>query len=537
MNLTAVIKCVFIAYTFLYSTTGYSQDTVFVAKHQFESPVRNVVKAQGNIYVKTGQKFYKWNGNLWEDTKLTFEQPYVFYNDGFYETKYIPKTFSKVPVHLFDLIPQRSKVNPTEASRGNTYFLSIGGSLFEYQINHHYHRSFHDKSVRDIYVCDTLKVVSTYSGIFINDSIKVPDPSYSSGSLDLIENRFLLSSDNLYELDANNHFRRLEIDEISKLGNVRKTILFNGEIHIQHTLSITKVDSTAGIQVLHDGYEYLDIETVGNDLWFSTEEGIVFSYDGNNIKKVVELESTISDIYALRNLVYLSTDVGVYVLETQQGYEPSLFASVTEVNGVRSDVFDNVWISSDNGLFLKVHAVDNLITFINNIEFNRGAIEYFRDTLYFGSIDGLYMIDVHEVYKQYLPELVEKKADITTLSNQRVALFLLSGAVLAAMFLWLRQRKRQKRGINQNQLSLRKIESEIRDNAIPSVDALAEHLDTNPVQLNRIFKSFDTTPGKFLKKVKLKMAFEMLNDGTPIGDVSMKVGYSAGYIRKELKTS
>jgi transcriptional regulator GlxA family with amidase domain len=41
---------------------------------------------------------------------------------------------------------------------------------------------------------------------------------------------------------------------------------------------------------------------------------------------------------------------------------------------------------------------------------------------------------------------------------------------------------------------------------IRTVEALAERYKTNAEQLNRIFKNFDTTPGKFMKTVKLDFA-------------------------------
>jgi AraC-like DNA-binding protein len=52
--------------------------------------------------------------------------------------------------------------------------------------------------------------------------------------------------------------------------------------------------------------------------------------------------------------------------------------------------------------------------------------------------------------------------------------------------------------------------------------------------LNRIFKTYDTTPGKFMKKVKLNMASELFKSGKSIEEVVAKVGYSASYLKKEL---
>jgi transcriptional regulator GlxA family with amidase domain len=70
-----------------------------------------------------------------------------------------------------------------------------------------------------------------------------------------------------------------------------------------------------------------------------------------------------------------------------------------------------------------------------------------------------------------------------------------------------------------------------------TVEALAEHFKTNTVQLNRQFKNFDTTPGKFMKTVKLDLARDLLAQHVPMEEVVQKTGYSAAFIRKELKMS
>jgi AraC-like DNA-binding protein len=66
-----------------------------------------------------------------------------------------------------------------------------------------------------------------------------------------------------------------------------------------------------------------------------------------------------------------------------------------------------------------------------------------------------------------------------------------------------------------------------------SVDALALHYDTNTVQLNRQFKRFGTTPGKYLKKVKISWANRLLKDGVALDEVARRVGYSPKLLKQE----
>ncbi len=81
---------------------------------------------------------------------------------------------------------------------------------------------------------------------------------------------------------------------------------------------------------------------------------------------------------------------------------------------------------------------------------------------------------------------------------------------------------------------MEQIEHDIVENRLISVEAMAEFYKTNPVQLNRIFKAFETTPGKFLKKVKLAHAQEMLDNGKSMEDIVDFTGYSANFLSKHL---
>ena len=87
---------------------------------------------------------------------------------------------------------------------------------------------------------------------------------------------------------------------------------------------------------------------------------------------------------------------------------------------------------------------------------------------------------------------------------------------------------------SKKELSLQDFKRAILDGNLLTVEAIAENFETNAVQLNRIFKSFGTTPGKFLKQVKLEKAEELISKGIPLEEVSMMIGYSQPLLKKEL---
>jgi len=60
-------------------------------------------------------------------------------------------------------------------------------------------------------------------------------------------------------------------------------------------------------------------------------------------------------------------------------------------------------------------------------------------------------------------------------------------------------------------------------------------MQTNTVQLNRIFKKFNTTPGRFLKEVKIRHAKKLLQSGIALKEVAVIVGYSSKLLKSEIK--
>lgn len=82
--------------------------------------------------------------------------------------------------------------------------------------------------------------------------------------------------------------------------------------------------------------------------------------------------------------------------------------------------------------------------------------------------------------------------------------------------------------------SLEQIEKDVILYKIVTVEALAEHYKTNAVQLNRKFKHFGTTPGKFLKKVKISWAKTLLKQGMELGEIAKTIGYSTRLLKVEI---
>jgi AraC-like DNA-binding protein len=241
-------------------------------------------------------------------------------------------------------------------------------------------------------------------------------------------------------------------------------------------------------------------------------------------------------------MLYLSSDNGVF---TMKGLDPASLKQLTGTPyavGVIVDALRNTWISTENGLFLQPDKKADLIPFIGDVEFNRYALTFYNDTIFAGSMEGLFEIDTYDVSKNFLTVYYSRQQ---RLASEERNTYLLAAAALVTVvtglsLLYRAYRKRMARMVLPHKdtppaLTLDAIGEAIRTHNIMTVEALAEHYQTNTVQLNRQFKTFDTTPGKFMKAVKLGYARELLAQKTPMEEVVQKTGYSAAFIRKELK--
>ena len=520
---------------------SYCQDTTFVKKHFFDRTVKNVFSGPDGIYAKTGEGLYKLKNDKWSLQKSEFTKNYVFFNKEFYETDYIPTPLLFDVKPMQDLIPQHSLSNPTMTRFENRLFVSTGGNLYEYFINTAYKRTFGGYSIRNIYFDDVFSVISTYKGIFFNDSIRAEIPGYSSGNFQKIGNRYFLCSDPLFEMTEFGRFTQLNITDINVSGHFRKLVEWNNRLISQNTRSINIWDYQNGLTPIHQGEEYFDIEVADNKLLTCTGKGEVIEFTADSFEILCNIKSRVRDLYVYGDVLYISSDKGLFTLEKLEPKSLKRQNSLPNVVGVMMDLNKNLWISTENGLYVQPADRQFPISFIPNVEFNRAALTIYNDQVYAGSVEGLFIIDIFNVAKNILPQAVNTVA-VGPKDWLLYAVILL--VILAGTVLWLLKHRQTKQNLviantsrknEEKAISIEQMEQDIINERIMTVESLAEYYRTNSVQLNRILKSYNTTPGKILRETKLKHARELMKMNTPMYEISQKVGYSAVFLKRKLK--
>lgn len=524
-----------------------AQDTVFFARHWFSGAVNNVFLAKGWIYVKAGNTLYQLDGNNWSELKSGFTKPYVFYENGFFEDDFIPRRLAVNPGPFRRLIPQESLEHCTAAELGDRLFVALGGALYEYRVNRYYEHLFPDKSVRDIYMSPSLSIVCTYGGVFLkhaSDSnwMEAKGVGYASGKFWRTPKGDFLLVDGIYQLVRPDSFAQWPVPFPEYMGKARKGVFFRDSLVLQMTHSICYFNPVTGLTPIYSGDEYTDIEVVKDSLLFSTTDGKVYASDGKNARLLCRLRFRVWDIFEGVSGIYLAGANGVYIVKQGKWDKPELVARLPMAVGVQQDYNKNLWMATYNGLFILPPGMKTPVPLIDYVEFNRGALLIQNDKIFAGSTSGLYQVDFYQITNGFLPQALNK---IRVERRNTVTLIVIGCLFLLAVgfFLWQWKRRRGLTTIVQVELpaqgakvlTAEEVVADIKNLQLQTVEALAAYYKTNPVQLNRMFKLFDTTPGKLLKKAKLELAAEMLQEGKALSDITAITGYSVAFLKTELK--
>ena len=187
-----------------------------------------------------------------------------------------------------------------------------------------------------------------------------------------------------------------------------------------------------------------------------------------------------------------------------------------------SDYENLIFLSGDKGLSIFEKTKQKI--FHNYIvdEFNRSAIYKESNKISFGSIHGVYTIDD---IKGFEKNLIFKDFKIKNNRN-----YLYFGVVLSILIFIIIIKVLNKKNITDEQLIF-SIKRFIRKNLSSVTLKMLEiefNLDYNEINsLNKNFK-----PAKYIKKERLELTKNMLNDRKSISEISEKTGYSETYLLK-----
>ncbi len=543
MNKSLVI----LIFGFLFFLKGYSQDTVFINVHSFEEPINNVDGDGKNLIARSDSYLYQFdNGGFKKITKTNLiKGRFTWLSQSAdpellqtYSSDIISKEKNLNADENTKFLPGYFQEGITKAKMGNKIFICYRGTVLEYQIRNYYKIEHKSQSIRSIYVDDSIRVIASYSGIFIDSNynifsnIPIPGAYYSNGEINKIRNTVYINVDNLCIYDGHT------IKDVLKIPNkykFRKLIPYqNKAIYLTdysvgfldlktHTIIDTLLTSSSGFN---------DIETINDNLYIASENGKLYNIpmNGGKIESYFISKKPIYDINKNMDTLYIAGQDGLY------DYVP-LFKQVNKILAhsmvIQSVCIDkNILFTTYKGLYLfndnKVYEI------IRNVEFNKRALLKYDKFIYAGSVEGLFMIDWPMVKLDLIPGLTPTILHQVKYSQYLIIILIITLLVFLIAFFVLRRKKLdlQKVIYKKEKITPETIkELMLTNESIISVESVAEYFKTSVNQLGRILKKHNTTPLHLLQEIKKEMVLDMIEKDIDLPKIALRVGYRETYIK------
>lgn len=534
-----------ILFSLVYCSLLEAQEYRFVGVNKELKVVNVDVLDDTNILVRTSKELYKFDGEIFSQIDLS---PLLRYSwtrfdpelgeNKIYHTKYIPDFKEIQEEEIPYILPGNYSPVISHARVGNTIYVAYNGMILSYSIAEMYDHIYQGISVRHIFANDSLRIYSTYEGIFYNEgpyiytTVPMAGAGYSNGELNHVFGRFLLSADDLVEIEAKDVLKYVRYTKnepkyrsITQVDSIAY-VLFDSKIDV--------VDQELNtLNTLIEGMDFSDLLIEESLLYASTFSGRLFILNGqsNTVTREAQNDPT-NDISYFNDTLFLSTSRGILLLNPQLEKLKYIF---------HDDVLQSVKIgkylifSANDGLYVYDLVNEAKFTLVNDIEFNRKALIIWDNEVYAGAVDGLYFLHWSEIESN----LLNRKHSIieeSRFGKSSFILFFITLIILSFIgFLVFRRFSgdkflKAKRPVDISIDSLKELI--INDPTVVSISDLSDKVSISQVHLNRLVKTFGTTPGQILRDTKQQIAIEMWKDGVSLEKISKRVGYSSRYVRE-----
>lgn len=435
------------------------------------------------------------------------------------------------------------------AGNEEMFYLCSGGRLYIYNIMP-YDYTLENHSIRSI----SKNLIGTYSGIYLgNRVLGAPAPTFLDGYIREYGDRaFICTPINMFILEkgalqgeplvlGENCHIYTEPDELSVMDIIpsadgqyyyiaTQDKLIQSDINLSKEVILFKHEfSGEPVGIISDRKEVL--------LFFSNEKLCELRHRNGKIKELASLDDNILDGLFFEDQLYLLTRNGLYrynsanLIEKLSKLESA--HTITQLSGTE------LIIGSDIGLFHYNLVTSKLSSIIKGIEFNRKALYKDGKSIFAGSINGLYKINVNDV-----PQLIKKANDEinlkSELSNTSVIIIIILVLILFVLIhILIKNSKKLKQAetiIEKIQVPVEvvtreKIEDYIIHN-LPnaSIKSILDEFKLSPRQLIRILQP--AKPGAIIQDIRLKRVSTMRHEGKTKNEIAEATGLSLSYLKK-----
>jgi len=420
----------------------------------------------------------------------------------------------------------------TFATAGRYLYKVIDGKLVVYTKTY-YNKYLENESVRAI----SSNYIATYGGIytFEFDSL-VNYPNYSSGKIRRFNNKTFVVYDGLfYEEDGQPHYFTSAIGQIQiggqSIGYGVDILALNEDQYLLFTSKgIWKTDFT-NLELIDVSIKSERSSTTKFIHKYPNDGRILYLMDDSLklLGKDLNPETLLTFKEEVEDVVINEMNEDLYFIDKKIVglIRNSKIQKITDNTEKFHSILplENILVlTSNNGLF-KLD-LNNLkqIKFISD-EFNKTSLEFIKDSIWAGSVSGLYSISLED-FEDYT-ELNSKAKAINSI-------YWFFGAILGVLLtiiatLVFRLKKRTPLGLSED-ITRESILNYINDNL--KIVTLASIQREFKVSYRRLSKILGESPGKTIEKERKKILYSRTNKNKSMVELSAITGYSVPYLKK-----
>lgn len=425
------------------------------------------------------------------------------------------------------------------------FYITSGGRLHIYEILLYEH-SYRNHSVRSA----SRNFVGTYSGIYyrgIKIGADMRFPGFTDGHIREMNGKAFICYSSLIIADLH------QGDSLP----VARTILPRGfnfdwvnDIHYSKLfkqyfvsarsklITINK-ELTEAKALFNLGNKDADLVLLNenrNYLYFGAGKNLMSIYPKNlQIQFKYTLPETILDGYISNSRKYLLCREGLYAIN-EDGSSKKL-VTLKQAHTLQHLGGSDFVISTNAGLYRYNSASNKLSELIKGVEFNRRGLYLQGDSLFAGSIDGLYILDVKQL------DRLAERAGMTSEGNRTLSdsVLMLIAALIscaAALSLMLYRSRRRIKAMEDElpvadapKINREVIETFITENlAQASLKSIAEQFKTNNAVIYTALAP--EKPGALINRLRMEQVKKLRKAGKSAADISQLTGFSEYYVRK-----
>ena len=529
------MRFIFLVIIFIQLTFSQENQNFELKYFNSENYYYNIIQSQYGVLVSSNEGVFKLLGSRLELIDQTLKGPISVNKNSIIEQGeilYSDQYNSLLPV-IYQNALQTFYETPTKL------YLVARGDLFVFNKTSIEVERY--PSIRTI----SKNYIGTYDGIFNRSKQKeFVAPTYTNSYIREFDSVVFINWDGLtlrnkketkdyYDKDGNGLKIKDQLlglaNDVAQLSDYEYLLLTNTGVY---QFNIQNEDITLLRAKTYGPMTFIRQEksAIGVERIFIHDKKSVFVY--NTVSKTFEELLRTDDILSVfsnsASVFYVLTSSGLYYYNLSLSSDYKELISNIDGHHTIGYFKDFIFLTSDNGLSIYSVKDNRLANQTIKDEFNRKAKFISEDTLYLGSVNGLYSLDYNTVNNLYLNNVkpYPKKG-----LPWYLYLLMLALTIILILGVWI-YRIGTSKEITHPTLTEKNVLKFIKKNLnTVSIESICLEFAVNQ---NEIYKTLKhgKRPGEIIREERIKLVREMRKRNKSEEDISLATGFSISYLKK-----